>query len=154
MKKLSIISAALAALIALPAVAGQQVVGQFGDPGEPAPRAVLIAAADSGEVYLVASGGIGDEERAKMESQISRYSVRMVFSEQNGQYVVPDTISVTRRGAEVMHLDEAGPLVYAQMPPGQYGVQVSYKGVTLNRVVSIGSGRASEMHLVWPTSLD
>jgi hypothetical protein len=137
--------------VAIPAAAAQPLA-QFGDPDQPDNGVLLIAMA-SQEVYLVASGGVGDEERARMESQAARYSVRMTFSEQNGQYVVADTVSVTKKGDEVMRLHDVGPLVYAQMPPGQYAFQATYKGVTQTRVMNV-TGRVSDLHMTWPTSLD
>ncbi len=153
MKKLSstLFCALVATLVALPAVAAQPAA-QFGDPVAPASGAMLLALANP-EVYLIASGGVGDEERARMESEVSRYSVRMTFAEQNGQYVVPDTLSVTKNGTEVLHMKDAGPLVYAQMPPGQYAFRATYKGVTQTRVLNV-SGGALSLSMTWPTVLD
>jgi len=124
----------------------------FGDPElKPAPGQVVALA--SQELYVVASGGVGDEERAAIESQAGRYSMRMIFSQSNGQYVVADRVSLSKRGTEVLRVNDAGPLLYAQVPPGQYALSVSYKGVTQNRTVNIGS-RASDVHMTWPTELD
>jgi hypothetical protein len=153
MKKFSstLFCALVATLVALSAAAAQSAA-QFGDPEAPASGGILLALA-SPEVYVLASGGVGDEERARMASEVSRYSVRMTFSEQNGQYVVPDTLSVTKNGAEVLHMNNAGPLVYAQMPPGQYAFHATYTGVTQNRVLNVSGGSAS-LAMTWPTALD
>jgi hypothetical protein len=144
--------AALLAAACLPAQAAP--FAQFGDP-EPAHAvfpAPLVALANM-DLYAVASGGIGDEERAALEAQARDFSMRLVFSEQNGQYVVADTVSLRRAGNEVLHLDQVGPLVYAKVPAGQYALTVSYKGVTQTRTVNIGA-RNAELHLTWPTVLD
>jgi len=144
--------AALLAAACLPALAATPL--QFGDP-EPA-RAVfpapLVALANM-DLYAVASGGIGDEERAALQAQARDYSMRLVFSEQNGQYVVADTVSLRRAGNEVLRLDQVGPLVYAKLPAGQYALTVSYKGVTQTRGVTIGA-RSADVHITWPTVLD
>jgi len=143
-----LVSAALAA----PAFAETSGADQFGDPSVSFAPNQLVALADA-NYYVVASGGVGDEERAALESQAGRYSMRMSFSESNGQYIVADHVSLRKKGAEVMSVNNAGPLLYAQVPPGQYALSVSYRGVTQTRNVSIG-GRASDVHMVWPVALD
>lgn len=140
-------AALIAVAFSLPVMAADGV-DRFAEPN--APR--LIAAADS-NVYAIASGGIGDEDRSAMEAQARQYSMRMIFSESNGQYIVADHVSVTRRGAEVMSVNDVGPLVYAQMPPGQYALTVTYKGVTQTRNVNVGT-KAGDVHMVWPVALD
>ena len=144
--------AALLAAACVPVLAAP--FAQFGDP-EPAPAthpAQLVALANL-DLYAVASGGIGDEERAALEAQARDYSMRLVFSEQNGQYVVADTVSLRKAGNEVLRLDQVGPLVYAKVPAGQYALTVSYKGVTQTRTVNVGA-RNADVHLTWPTVLD
>ena len=146
LKALAVLAAA-----AIPA-AYAATAPDFGDPPmKMAPGQVV--ALSSPELYVVASGGIGDEERAAIESQAGRYSMRMIFSETNGQYVVADRVTLSKRGTEVLRVADAGPLLYAQVPPGQYNLSVSYRGVTQTRNVTIGS-RASDVHMVWPVELD
>lgn len=152
----SLISAALvAAAFAAPAFAanpGTTGADQFGDPTVTMAPGQVVALADT-NLYVVASGGVGDEERAAMQSQAGRYSMRMIFSESNGQYIVADHVSLRKQGAEVMSMNNAGPLLYAQIPPGQYALTVSYRGVTQTRNVSIGS-RSGDVHMTWPVTLD
>jgi hypothetical protein len=144
-----------AALIAAGAIAPALAAAPAADFGDPqlklAPGQTVALA--SPELYVVASGGIGDEERAAIESQAGRYSMRMIFSETNGQYVVADRVSLSKRGTEVLRVTDAGPLLYAQVPPGQYALTVSYKGLTQTRNVNVGS-KPSDVHLTWPVELD
>ena len=153
--RLAVLAAVIGAAMALP-VRAAQMDAAFGDPIETrveSQRAAPIVALVNPEVYAIVSGGVGDEERSKMESQVGRYSMRLVLSARNGQYVVADSISVRKQGAEVMQINDAGPLVYAQMPPGQYSITANYKGVVQTRTVTIGP-RATDVHLTWPTELD
>lgn len=144
-----------AALVAAGAIAAPVIAATAADFGDPqlklAPGQNVALA--SPELYVVASGGIGDEERAAIESQAGRYSMRMIFSETNGQYVVADRVSLSKRGTEVLRVNDAGPLLYAQVPPGQYALTVSYKGLTQTRNVNVGS-KPSDVHLTWPVELD
>ncbi|HEX4326353.1 MAG TPA: hypothetical protein VH105_06010 [Burkholderiales bacterium] len=140
------------AALAAPAFADSTGADQFGDPSVNFAPNQLVTLAEANN-YVVASGGIGEGERAALESQAGRYSMRMVFSESNGQYIVADHVSLRKKGAEVMSVNNAGPLLYAQVPPGQYALSVSYRGVTQTRNVSIGS-RAGDVHMVWPVALD
>jgi hypothetical protein len=142
----------IGAAFAAPAFADTTGVTQFGDPTVNMAPNQLVALADANN-YVVASGGVGDEERSALESQAARYSMRLVFSESNGQYIVADHVSLRKQGTEVMSMNNAGPLLYAQIPAGQYALSVSYHGVTQTRNVSIGS-RAGDVHMVWPVSLD
>jgi hypothetical protein len=137
-------------VIAAPVVAA--TAADFGDPELKLAPGQTVALA-SPELYVVASGGIGDEERAAIESQAGRYSMRMIFSESNGQYVVADRVSLSKRGTEVLRVNDAGPLLYAQVPPGQYALTVWYKGLTQTRNVSVGS-KPSDVHLTWPVEMD
>ncbi|HEY4370917.1 MAG TPA: hypothetical protein VGN52_03185 [Burkholderiales bacterium] len=141
---------ALALMFAAPAFAATGGADQMGDPAT-APGPGVVSA--NPNVYVVASGGIGDEDRTKLEAQAGHYSMRMVFSEDNGQYVVADSVVLKRRGAEVMNVSDVGPLVYAQVPPGQYALTASYKGVTQTKNVTIGA-KAGDVHFVWPVALD
>lgn len=154
--RLAVLAAVIGAAMALP-VRAAQMDAAFGDPvetrGVETRNAAPIVALVNPEVYAIVSGGVGDEERSKMESQVGRYSMRLVLSSRNGQYVVADSISVRKQGAEVMQINDAGPLVYAQMPPGQYSITANYKGVVQTRTVTIGP-RATDVHLTWPTELD
>ena len=145
-----LLGAALACTAAVPALAASPE--PFGDPPVTLAPGQVVALAGP-ELYVVASGGVGDEERAAIESQAGRYSMRLVFSETNGQYVVADSVSLSKKGEQVFRMNDAGPLLYAQVPPGQYALAVTYRGVTQTRNVTIGN-RASDMHLTWPAALD
>jgi hypothetical protein len=142
-----LVTSGLAAAPALAAPADTQ----FGDPAVDMGPGQIVALNDN--LYVVASGGIGDEERSALESQAGRYSTRMTFSESNGQYVVADHVRLFKRGTEVMSVNNAGPLVYAQIPPGQYALTVDYKGVSQTRNITVGA-KTGEVHMVWPVSLD
>jgi len=146
-----LVSVALAAP-AWAASAATTGADQFGDPTVNLAPGQVVALADT-NLYVVASGGVGDEERAALQSQAGRYSMRMVFSESNGQYIVADHVSLRKKGAEVMSVDNAGPLLYAQIPPGQYSLAVSYRGVTQTRNLNIGN-RNGDIHMTWPVTLD
>ncbi|MDB5803549.1 MAG: hypothetical protein JWN73_871 [Betaproteobacteria bacterium] len=151
----SLLSATLATALAAPAFAASPATtgaDQFGDPTVNMAPGQVVALADT-NLYVVASGGVGDEERAALQSQAGRYSMRMIFSESNGQYIVADHVSLRKQGTEVMSINNAGPLLYAQIPPGQYALAVSYRGVTQTRNVSVGS-RAGDIHMTWPVTLD
>lgn len=138
--RLAILAAVIGAAMALPVNAAQ-------------PASAPVVALAGPQVYAIVSGGVGDEERDKIESQVGAYSMRLVLSARNGHYIVADDVSVRRGGAEVLHINDAGPLVYAQIPPGQYTVTAVYKGVTQTRTVNVGA-RPGDVHLTWPTELD
>jgi|SRR5579859_3907156 len=96
------------------------------------------------------SGGIGQDEQDAIRAEAANYNLQVTNSEPGGAYVAGLTFVVTDRdGREVLHARNAGPLFYAQLPPGSYIVQATYLGGQQVKNVTIGRG-AADLHLIWP----
>ena len=80
------------------------------------------------------TGGVGAEERAAIQAQANRYSLRLVtVARQSGWYLagVEITLEALHLGARPVHLLTqvmAGPLLYLALPPGQYAITARYRG--------------------------
>ena len=87
------------------------------------------------------SGGIGEDESRAIQ-QASGYNLHMIFSIGVEDKYVPDVGVVIERvpGQTVLSLNQAGPLVYVQLPPGKYTVVVTRNGVSRSNTTDIGSG--------------
>jgi len=102
----------------------------------------------NGVVYL--SGGIGEDE-AKAIQQTTGYNLHMTFSTGPKDEYVPDVDVVVEKapGHAVLKLNQAGPLVYAQLPPGKYTVVATRNGVTRSDTTDVGSNSARNLVFHW-----
>lgn len=104
------------------------------DPGAPPPTHVQ----SSGGVDYI-NGGAGEEARAEMAGQRSDFALRIVFSVLGGAFAVAEHVDVSKGGAKVLGVDDAGPMLLVKLAPGDYAVDAVYKGKTQSRQVRIGS---------------
>lgn len=102
----------------------------------------------NGISYL--SGGIGLDE-ARFVQQSHGYNLHMSFSIGPANEYLPDVNVVVQnaQGHPVFSLDQAGPLVYVQLPPGKYTVVTTRNGQERRNTVDIGSGPARDLNLHW-----
>ena len=102
----------------------------------------------NGITYL--SGGIGVDEAQAIE-QSKGYNLHMMFSVGVDNKFIPD-VNVTVQSASgqtVLTLDEAGPLVYVQLPPGKYTVRATRNGEERRDNADVGSGAARNLVFHW-----
>lgn len=105
----------------------------------------------NGIAYL--SGGIGEDE-AKAIQQATGYNLHMTFSVgAEGKYV-PDVDVVIQKGEgqTVLILNQAGPLVYVQLPPGKYTVIATRGGEERRNTTDVGSAGARNLVFHWSGS--
>jgi len=102
----------------------------------------------NGISYL--SGGIGLDE-ARFVQHSHGYNLHMSFSVGPANEYLPDVSVVVQnaQGHSVFSLDQAGPLVYVQLPPGKYTVVTTRNGQERRNTVDIGSGPARDLNLHW-----
>ncbi|MGF0241536.1 hypothetical protein ACQR3P_19990 [Rhodococcus sp. IEGM1300] len=102
----------------------------------------------NGIAYL--SGGIGEDE-AKAIQQATGYNLHMTFSiGPEGKYV-PDVDVVVQKakGETVLKLNQAGPLVYVQLPPGKYTVAATRNGKVQHNTTDVGTSTARNLVFHW-----
>jgi hypothetical protein len=107
-----------------------------------------IAAAPTAAIRYSA-GGVGSDQRNAMQGLAASHNLLVKFAEANGDYLVPDAVSVRKGNAEVLSVTDAGPLLYVNLPNGIYTVAATYKGVVRSKSVSV-AGSAPEVVLTWP----
>lgn len=96
-----------------------------------------------------AAGGVGLDARAELKNRAGAYNLRMMFAEPNGEFLVPDSVSVRKGNIDVLMVTNAGPLLYVNVPNGTYVVHANYKGVVRTKVLSV-AGRMPDVVLTWP----
>ncbi|UZE24136.1 carboxypeptidase regulatory-like domain-containing protein [Pseudomonas sp. B21-056] len=102
----------------------------------------------NGITYL--SGGIGEDE-ARAIGQAQGYNLHMTFAVGAENKYIPD-VHVTihnASGQTLLTLDEAGPLVYVQLPPGKYSVMATRNGEERRDTADVGRGAARNLVFHW-----
>lgn len=127
----------LAAGLSLPAVAQSDVNGE-----------VSLQTAAS-VPYLM--GGVGLEDRTRIESRAGSFNLRLAFAEADGAYIVPDAVVVKRGADQILSVKGGGPLIYLNLPSGTYSVQAYYNGLQRLRQVQV-SAHTPNVVLSWPTA--
>ncbi|MDB5998258.1 MAG: hypothetical protein JWP42_5394 [Pseudomonas sp.] len=102
----------------------------------------------NGVAYL--SGGIGEDE-AKAIQQATGYNLHMTFSiGPEGKYVPDVDVLIQKvQGQTVLTLNQAGPLVYVQLPPGKYTVVATRNGEERRDTTDVGSGTPRNLVFSW-----
>jgi hypothetical protein len=102
------------------------------------------------------TGGVAVGERDAMQRAARDFNLRLAFTEaRQGNYVAFVDVSVTdRNGREVLSIDDAGPWLYADLPPGSYTVRATYDGRTETRKVRIGASSPGVTSMQWRSNVD
>ena len=75
------------------------------------------------------SGGIGDDERDEIRAREKDFNLRLLFCERDGTYLANIDVRLTNaKGETVLEAKSVGPFLLAQLPSGNYAVEVSSNG--------------------------
>jgi len=96
------------------------------------------------------SGGIGLDE-SKAIQQAPGYNLHMTYSVgMQNEYAANVDVTIEKAsGQTVLALNQAGPLVYVQLPPGKYIVRATLNGQERRDVTDVGSGTARNLVFHW-----
>lgn len=97
-----------------------------------------------------ASGGIGLSGRDQLRALSPQFSLRLMFAMQgSGNYLAGVQVRILNsRGAVVLDATSEGPYFLAQLPPGNYTVEVSALGQTQRQTARIGQ-QQSRLNFFW-----
>ena len=86
------------------------------------------------------NGGSGTEGVDYMKARGKEFSLQITFSGRGGEYGVAEKLVVSSAGRELISVPDAGPLMMLKLPPGNYTVEATFKGVIEKRSVAVGNG--------------
>ena len=86
------------------------------------------------------NGGSGTEGVDYMKARGKEFSLQITFSGRGGEYGVAEKLVVASAGRELISVADAGPLMMLKLPPGNYTVEATFKGVIEKRSVAVGNG--------------
>lgn len=100
------------------------------------------------------SGGIGKDEARAIEAAAPLWPLTLEFAVQHKQRAdFAADVKVQLRDAKGMDVLQAtadGPFLLAKLPPGRYGIEASFAGKTLQRMVVVKQGQPAKAVFVWP----
>lgn len=120
-----------------------------------AARAVLACALACGATWAQAqqgeyiTGGVGSEQREEMKARRGDYNLLLTFANRDGEMRASVAVTVRdRSGKTVLEVPDAGPMLYAKLPPGTYRVTASTDGVERVRTATVGRA-PRELNFHW-----
>lgn len=114
----------------------------------PAAYAYSLEPQQSGDITFV-TGGIGDEERSALQAAKNDYNLSIISAASSGAYVGDTRLVISDlSGRELLDTD-AGPLFYAQLPPGRYVVEGESQGQIRRQNITIAENRNAHIHFSW-----
>ena len=131
---------ALGLLALVPAVAcGQLSAG----------RQTVVTRTVTSTAYL--SGGVGADEREAMRRVAGEFPLRIEFSEADDRELVADVpvVILNAKGASVLELRDAGPLLYVLLPNGRYTVSARVGGSTETQEVTVAAQGTKDLQFHW-----
>jgi hypothetical protein len=82
------------------------------------------------EIQMV-SGGVGESGMEAIASVQERYSLKLVFARDNGEFLADVGVQVRdHKGKTVVNTNSQGPVLLINLMPGRYTVSASLEGET------------------------
>ena len=98
------------------------------------------------------SGGVGDTDLARITALERDYSLKLIFTAIEGNYLADVGVKVTDgKGQPVIAAVSDGPVFLARLPAGSYNVAATYEGKTMTRKVSVPASGLRTEYLRWPS---
>lgn len=87
------------------------------------------------------TGGVGIDAREQIRPIGQDMSLQLVFAEKRSGALMSNVAVriADAQGKDVLKLEKADPLVFAELPPGTYDVSVTASGETLERKITVPS---------------
>ncbi|MBK5966224.1 hypothetical protein CCR95_19580 [Thiocystis minor] len=110
-----------------PASSADSATGHVGHDGSTMGHSSTIQSA--GGIRYV-SGGIGESERNELNALSSQFNLHLLFATQgSGEYLSAVRVNILdTQDAPVLTAESKGPWFYAQLPPGDYSIEVTPTG--------------------------
>lgn len=102
------------------------------------------------------SGGIGHDEVVEMRHFSKKYTLNLLFSEGKvGRAVTGHNVDIyNEQDEQVFRLKGAKPVLYVNLPAGNYMVLANYNGVKLRHKFSIEDNATQKIILNWKDEVE
>ena len=105
----------------------------------------------TGKEVAYLSGGVGEDEEARILARQKEFNLKLLFTLNEGNYLSGVDVAIADNGGRnVVHTMSEGPYFMASLPPGQYTVAATRDGKTITRKVQVGNRGQRMEHMRWP----
>lgn len=96
------------------------------------------------------TGGVGEEERNQLLASAQDFNMKLVFAEKSGDYLADVNVAIAdSTGRKVLEARADGPLMLAQLPPGNYRVTAMANGREQTRNASVARTGQRSLTFYW-----
>ena len=97
------------------------------------------------------TGGVGKDERDALLLASREYPLKLVFAgRQQTDFVAEVKVWILdSNGRTVLDADDAGPLFFADLPPGQYRITATLRGQTFEQKATVTPGKQTQVAFYW-----
>jgi hypothetical protein len=119
------------------------------------PSTLDVAYRIEGDVPNV-TGGIGADQVAGLLAHARDYDLKVVFALQpTHAYVTDVPVRIfAATGKEILATDHAGPLLFANLPSGEYRIETERRGTALMQTAKVVEGRQTKIAFYWRDPFD
>jgi len=149
---------AFALLLAAPSMSMAAARGDSSKPLESDPASISPAADPSlapppqreGNIEY-RTGGVGKDERDALLLASREYPLKIVFAGRElGDFVAEVNVRIfDSSGRPVLDANDAGPLFFADLPPGQYRIAATLHGQTFAQTATVNPSRQTQLSFYW-----
>lgn len=111
-------------------------------------QAYTVQPYQAGNITYV-TGGIGDEEREAIQAVKKDYNLSVISAAKSGAYTGDTQVVIRDHSGQELLNTQAGPLFYAQLPPGAYTVQAQSEGKTREQHITVAQNKPAHIQFSW-----
>ncbi|MFW5635468.1 MAG: carboxypeptidase-like regulatory domain-containing protein, partial [Thermodesulfobacteriota bacterium] len=96
------------------------------------------------------NGGVGIRQRNAIEQVEDNFGLKLVFADLDGRYIADVAVDILDdQDRRVFSLDDGGPWLLTDLPPGNYQVRALFDGERKTRRVKIGRDGVRTVIMHW-----
>lgn len=117
-------------------------------------KPLIALTSPTGVAYL--SGGIGEEEVLAMRAQAKKFTLNLLFSEgTSGRWVTNVNVNIyNEQGDRVFRIVGSKPMLYVNLPAGNYLILANNNGQKLRHKVSLEDNANKKVILNWKDTVE
>ncbi len=109
---------------------------------------LLARTSETGIRYYV--GGVGIDQREALAEQFGGYSLRVEVAEKGGAYTADVLMRIyAADGSKQLDVLQNGPILVADLPPGQYRLEAEQFGQQQTKKVTVKGDRQTRITFLW-----
>lgn len=98
----------------------------------------------------ITSGGVGEEDMARMKSVQNQYNLKLLITEANGTFLSDVFVHIEdSKGHPLADANAEGPILLADLPPGKYKLKIHRHDEIKEKQVSVVKGKLSAYQITF-----